>query len=347
MANSKPKYGSTHHTYRHGRYYSLKNLDQNMSVSSESREESTTINVSKDNLKHLLLREVKLTSHVLGQGSFSTVYKAELYDGTACAAKQLDIQNPHQHFTISSQQIIAERLEQHFLQECINHSKLDHPNIVKMLGVFYPTEQPILLMELMEYNLTQLLNKYSDISMYMKISILQDVSRGLRYLHEQNPPIVHQALYSDNILFTKGLTAKIGDFKTGEKTVSDQHILSVRRNRDFDFLPECTMNLKYATSLNVFSFGCIVCHVITQKWPSIQSPLPDETYPKRSGTDLIPSCMRDDWSVDKHQEYIDLISDCSLRKLVEACLQIKPKNRPNIVQIDDSITFIMKREYML
>lgn len=317
-----------------------------MSVSSESDKESTASNVTKDNLKHLILKEVKLTSHVLGEGSFSTVYKAELYDGTACAAKQSDIQNPHQYLTSSSQQIIAERLEQHFLQECMNHSKLDHPNIVKMLGVFYPTEQPILLMELMEYNLTELLSKYSDISMYVKISVLQDVSRGLRYLHEQNPPIVHQALYSDNILFTKGLTAKIGDFKTGAKTVSDQQILRVRRNRDLDFLPECTMNLKYEKSLNVFSFGCIVCHVITQKWPSIQSPLPDQSYPRRSGTDLIPSCMKNDQSVDKHQEYIDLISDCSLRKLVEACLQSKPKYRPNIVQIDDSITFIMTREYI-
>ena len=65
--------------------------------------------------------------------------------------------------------------------------------------------------------------------MYIKLSILQDVSRGLCYLHAQNPPIVHQALYSDNILLTKGLVAKIGDFKTGAETVSDQVLLSVRQ----------------------------------------------------------------------------------------------------------------------
>ena len=68
--------------------------------------------------------------------------------------------------------------------------------------------------------------------MYVKLSILQDISRGLCYLHARNPPIVHQALYSDNILLTKDLTAKIGDFKTGANTISDQALLSIRRNRD-------------------------------------------------------------------------------------------------------------------
>ena len=147
-----------------------------------------------------------------------------------------------------------------------------------MLGVFYPKKQavPVLVMELMEYNLTQLLKRSHNIPMYVKLSILQDVSRGLCYLHDQNPPIVHQALYSDNILFTKGLIAKISDFKTGAETVSDQVVLSIRRNRASNsFLPDSRNILKYDVSLNVFSFGCIVCHVITQTFPSIQhQPLP-------------------------------------------------------------------------
>ena len=97
-----------------------------------------------------------------------------------------------------------------------------------MFGVFYRDEQtilPVLVMELMEYNLTQLLEKHQNICMYIKLSILQDVSRGLCYLHSQNPPIVHQALYSDNILLTKCLIAKLGDFKTGEKQFQIKHFV--------------------------------------------------------------------------------------------------------------------------
>ena len=220
-----------------------------------------------------------------------------------------------------------------------------------MLGLFYPTKQailPVLVMELMECNLTQHLEKYNNILMYVKLSILHDISRGLCYLHDLNPPIVHQALYSDNILLTKGLTAKIGDFKT----VSNQKDLSIKRNKaSDDFLPDLIQSHKYETSLNVFSFGCIVCHVITQKWPSIQGPLPDVDQHKMSGsvinhTDLKPTYMIDDWSVDKHQDYIDLFSNYSLKLLVEACLQSKSKNRPDMSQIHKKITSIMTREYV-
>ena len=322
--------------------------------------------VSENDLNHLILRGVKLnTSNELGQGSFGTVYKAE-HNGTACAAKQRDISN------VKSQSLL-QRKKHHFLLECLQHSKLDHPNIVKMLGVFYPQAKqndilPVLVMELMEYNLTQMLEKSPNIIMYVKLSILQDVSRGLCYLHAQNPPIVHQALYSDNILITKCLAAKIGDFKTGAGTVSDQAVLSERRSQIMQiyyFLPDSDNNIiKYDLALNVFSFGCIVCHVITQNFPSVQHQpeintddgpahklrsTPEGTVTLASVGGHTPLARRksstlDDWSVNKHQQYIDLICDNSLKQLVEACLQSKSKYRPQMSLVYERITSIMTGE---
>ena len=317
-----------------------------------------TRKVIEDDLNCLILSGVNLTTCVLGQGSYGTVYKAD-YKGTACAAKQIDRRR--------GSPTTSERSKQNFLLECLQHSKLRHPNIVKMLGVFYPKKKtilPYLVMELMEYNLTQLLENHQNISMYVKLSILQDVSRGLCYLHTQNPPIVHQALYSDNILFTKGLTAKIGDFKTGAETVSDQALLNVRQNRNSShFLPDSVHILKYDVSLNVFSFGCVVCHVITQTWHSIQlrkshvSQLNGDISPLRSRIRTsfevrqeinnpfkigkILSYTMDDWAIEKHQNYIDLISDNSLKQLVEACLQRNPQNRPHMSLIYERITRLM------
>ena len=388
-----------------------------------------TETIGNADLQHLILKNVKLDdspSGVLGQGSFGTVYKAE-YNGTSCAAKQLDTS---EHPSVISS-ILANQTKQKFLLECLQHSKLHHPNIVKMLGVFYPSGGqavlPVLVMELMNYNLTQLLEKYHNIPMYIKLSILQDVSRGLCYLHAQNPPIVHQALYSDNILITASLQAKIGDFKTGAETVSDQTLLRVRQSirNNKGFLPDASHTLEYDLPLNVFSFGCVVCHVITQKWPrkalpfntppiaslwsqdsdstiSTQSckpelkPLPfisfsppnEITSNTSSPVSVLPEessilfsspnkvteefeiptgavstppnritkayeisppqwnssmvgFMVDDWSVKQHQKYIDLISDISLKKLVESCLQHNSKNRPHMLQINETITSIM------
>ena len=264
--------------------------------------------------------------------------------------------------------------------ECLQHCKLHHPNIVKALGVFYSTRQailPVLVMELMECNLTKLLEKAHNILMYIKLSILQDVSRGLYYLHAQNPPIVHQALYSDNILLTKGLIAKIGDFKTGEETVSDRALLSVQQKRDTNgFLPDPVRILEYDVPLNVFSFGCVVCHVITQIWPVPQSQ-PRIVIPKIeiSTSNLLTEdlelqfcpityhrgvesramvinphfCERtsntvDDWSIEKHQNYINLINDNSLKQLIEACLQKNYQNRPSMSLIYDRITGMITGE---
>ena len=318
-----------------------------------------------DDLKPLELRGVTLHCCILGQGSYGTVYKAE-HNGIACAAKRVDLSS-------SIKLRLAEQMRQNFLLECLQHSKLNHPNIVKMLGVFYPKKipsaTPVLVMELMECNLSQLLEKSYNIPMYVKLSILQDVSRGICYLHTQNPPIVHQALYSDNILITKGLTAKIGDFKTGAETLSDQVVLSVRRNRVSDgFLPYSLQSrdiLKYNMPLNVFSFGCIICHVITQKLPvpSMQQnqPLCKMTHkspqyiPRTRVTrrrrleydsDLMRSCTIDEWSVRNYQDSIDLISDHSLRQLVEACLQHNCEDRPYMLQVNERIVGIMTGELM-
>ena len=316
-----------------------------------------TRRVIRDDLNHLILNGVKITGCVLGQGSYGTVYKA-YHNGTACetacAAKQVDLK---------CRRHIAEPMKQIFLLECLQHSKLHHPNIVKMLGVFYPKKRavlprvlPFLVMELMEYNLTQLLDKHQNISMYVKLSILQDVSRGLCYLHTQNPPIVHQALNSDNILFTKGLTAKIGDFKTGAETVSEQALLSIRNKQCNGFLPD-SRPLDFDLPLNVFSFGCIICHVITQKWPvtyrhdqSIKfddktllllSLPPAEELGKKSpvlADDRVMYYTMDDWCVEKHhQDYINH----SLKQLAEACLQCKSENRPHMLLVYDRITSVM------
>ena len=298
-------------------------------------------------LQHL--HKVKITSEVLGQGSYGTVFKAK-YKGVSCAAKQLDRPCVASHLS-NAKRAVSQDLEHNFMLECRQHNKLSHPNIVKMLGVFSQGKTTFLVMELMQYNLTQLLENTHNMVMYVKLSILQDISRGLGYLHTQN--IVHQAFYSDNILFTEGLIAKIGDFKTGAETVSERALLSVRWNtKTNDFLPDSHDVLKYDIPLNVFSFGCRVCHVITQIWPESHSSeqrylsaTPGQGNNFRSSqsnehncmdvdyTDPKVVCTVNDWSVEKHQKYINMIDDNDLKHLVEACLQCNIKYRPHMSQI--------------
>ena len=222
------------------------------------------------------------------------------------------------------------RLKQYFLRECLQHSRLHHPNIVKMLGVYYPNDQavlPVLVMELMDWRLTQLLENYHNIPMYVKLSILQDVSRAICYLHTLNPPLMHRDLCSNNILLTTSLVAKVSDFSMRRvfSPLSSDRIIT----GTIGFMPPEALvdDPHYGLSLDVFSFGCVVCHVITQQWPT-----PLELITDRG---VVLS------EVERRQRYIDQIREGSLKQLVITCLDNDQKRRPPISLVSERITSII------
>ena len=108
------------------------------------------VGISNDDLKHLVLTGVKIIDCILGMGAYGIVFEVD-YNGTTCAGK-----------TIKSR-YLSNQIKRLFLHECLFHSKLDHPNIVKMLGVYYlsggDAALPYQVMELMEYSLFTLLEK--------------------------------------------------------------------------------------------------------------------------------------------------------------------------------------------
>ena len=75
-------------------------------------------------------------------------------------------------------------------------------------------------------------------------------------------------------------------------------------------------NPHYGLPLDVFSFGCVVCHVISQQWPK-PDPYTDEMI-------VVSEVMR-------RQRYINQISDGSLKQLVISCLDNVPERRPLIL----------------
>ena len=165
-----------------------------------------------DVVKDLVITGVKFTDRVLGRGAYGRVFAVD-YCGVTCAAKV----HPVLLERVSREEI---PFKKKFLHECVLHSKFHHPNIVKMLGVYYPSDQavlPVLVTELMKYNLTQLLENYQNILMYVKLSILQDVSRAICYLHTLNPPLIHRNLSTDKVLLTTSLVAKVGGFSLMEE----------------------------------------------------------------------------------------------------------------------------------
>ena len=150
-------------------------------------------------------------------------------------------------------------------------SDLRHPNITLFLGVCFLSncQLPVLLMERLDGNLDDLLEMVPNIPLALKRSILEDVSRGLLYLHKHNPQIIHRDLTAKNVLLTSSLVAKITDF--GNSRIVDlqpgqlARTLSRLPGTPSYMPPEAlTSTSRYGPSLDVFSFGHLALFTLTQ-----------------------------------------------------------------------------------
>ena len=128
-----------------------------------------------------------------------------------------------------------ETLKRNVLHECRIWSTIRHPNVVQILGLYYPDQSseissglPVMLMEKMHESVTSLVEKYDDIPLLVKLSILHDASLGLRCLHGRNPPILHRDISPNNILLTSYLQAKISDLGVAKA------VMTCRKQQDND-----------------------------------------------------------------------------------------------------------------
>ena len=199
---------------------------------------------------------------MLGHGSYALVREVD-HLGLKCAGKQI--------YEALYQQ---GDMEMRFREECHLLSQVRHPNIVQFLGVYFQqgVRAPILVMEFLPTNLTSCIEQYGILPKEISYSILHDVALGLCYLHSQTPPIIHRDLSSNNVLLTPNMTAKIADL--GVARILNLTPLQIRHMSQKpgtqDFMPPEALvpNPRYNSSIDVFSYGVMMIHIFSGKWPA-------------------------------------------------------------------------------
>ena len=292
-------------------------------------------------IHHLILHGIEIDENgYVGKGAFGSVYQA-VYGGIACALKQQNFGLKFQRNPVSCEVFCVYTI-QDFQRECLLHSKLRHPNIVKMYGVCYYSErpnQPIKVMELVEGGtLSSLLTTYHTIPMYVKLSILQDVSRGLHYLHTHNPPIIHCHINTDVIMLTSTLTAKIGSFTFAQEVVPKVEKVSDSNSANQTPVYPCQsfLSVSHGFPFDVYLFGYVVCRVMTQvRYGNLYQYMTDDDTGK-----LFVTC---DFTFV--QQYVDHMSRGPLKQLTISCLGHDPVERPSISQICERIDTILMGEF--
>ena len=298
---------------------------------------------SSESIQGFVLKGVtSLNRKELGRGAYGKVY-AVRYCQTVCAAKEIhsilieDVGETERRLTIES-----------FLRECRQCSMLRHPNVIQFLGVYYPTGEgganrmrlPMMVMEMMADSLTSFVDKHEKIPVHIKYSIVHDVSLGLCYLHNHDPPIVHRDLSPNNVLLTAHHVAKISDLGVAKVIKADSRKTMTKAPGTVDFMPPETLTRSpvYGPPMDVFSFAGIILHAFNQQWPSPSEQVQFDPNTRRKVALL---------EVERRQQYLDkMIGEAEvLRPLVEECLDDDPAVRPTIATVCERIQ-VSKDAYM-
>ena len=208
--------------------------------------------------------------------------------------------------------------------------------IVTSLGVYYPAMDqyrlPVMVMEKMQHSLRGLVENYDNIPLNVKLSILDEVCLGLRYLHSRNPPIVHRDLTPNNILLNRCLEAKITDLGVAKVMQTTDTKTMTKAPGTTDFMPpECLADRPvYGVSLDVFSYGGVILYTITQLWPQPSSWV---QFDPDTGRRIYLS------EVQRRQHYLDKVTEgaTDLKPLVMSCLNDNPIKRPLLTHVSMTI----------
>ncbi|XP_029126515.1 cysteine-rich receptor-like protein kinase 10 [Cajanus cajan] len=194
----------------------------------------------------------------LGQGGFGDVYKGLLPSGQEVAVKRL---------SKNSGQGGVE-----FKNEVEVVAKLQHRNLVRLLGFCLEGEEKILIYEFVaNKSLDYILfdhEKQRSLDWTRRYKIIGGIARGIQYLHEDSRlKIIHRDLKTSNVLLDGDMNPKISDFGMARIFGVDQTQANTNRIvGTYGYMsPEYAMHGEYSVKSDVYSFGVLIFEIISGK----------------------------------------------------------------------------------
>ncbi|KAI3515276.1 hypothetical protein L1887_14105 [Cichorium endivia] len=264
--------------------------------------------------------------NMLGQGGFGPVYKGKLPGGQEIAVKRLS--------SLSGQGL------QEFKNEVMLIAKLQHRNLVRLLGYCIRGEEQILLYEYMPNRSldTFIFDRTlcTSLDWKMRFDIIMGIARGLNYLHyDSRLRVIHRDLKTSNILLDEDMNPKISDFGLAKIVKGkDLEAITNRVIGTFGYMsPEYALDGLFSVKSDVFSFGVVMLEIVSGKKNT-------GFYQSQRTLSLLGHAWNL-WIENKPLELMDeiLMESCNSSEVLKCinigllCVQGEPDDRPTMTKV--------------
>ena len=250
----------------------------------------------------------------IGSGGFGKVYRAKLLtDDTTVAVKIL-------HPTRLNREG-----ETVFLNELLLLYRIRHPNIVIFYGACLDKDHYALIIEYMSLgSLHQVLHEMKlQLSWSHRFSIALQAAKGINYLHQSQPPILHRDIKSLNLLLENhysGYLVKICDFgmaKTRNETTRQTNRTTSQAFTLPWAAPEVLDFESHTDKSDIYSLGIVYWELASHKKPY------DDGH-----DDIIIKSV-----ITGRRLKIPKRTPSDFRIVIEKCWAQKPDDRPTSVDL--------------
>nr|ADQ37354.1 unknown [Arabidopsis lyrata] len=222
----------------------------------------------------------------LGRGGFGSVYKGVFPHGQEIAVKRLSGNSGQGDNEFKNEILLLAKLqhrnlvrligfciqgqERILVYEFIKNASLDQFIFGKSFSGFTLSDPTILLPLCVDYCAVADTEKRQLLDWVVRYKMIGGIARGLLYLHEDSRfRIIHRDLKASNILLDQEMNPKIADFGLAKLFDTGQtmtHRFTSRIAGTYGYMaPEYAMHGQFSVKTDVFSFGVLVIEIITGK----------------------------------------------------------------------------------